>query len=267
MATGTVVEAVEAVTEEVATNLEEVAQATRQVDAKAVSFFAGGLGVGIAIGFFFGYRFNKEKIKAEAFKQSQEEVDAMREVYQQKILAAEPKPSVEEVIEERGYSVAADKERPLPAPVPILVAPIPTLGPKRDKDKDTGWDYPTELAKRTQEEPYIIHEDEMRASENGYPSVNYTYYAEDDVLVDEDERPLPHGDLIVGQDNLRFGHGSDSQDVVFVRNDRLELDMEICRSPGSYEREVIGLEIEHSDRGMERRRHSRRRNRFEDESS
>ena len=48
-------------------------------------------------------------------------------------------------------------------------------------------------------------------------------------LYEEDEQPLPHGDLIVGQDNLKCGHGTDDPDVVFVRNDKLQLEMEICR--------------------------------------
>ena len=31
--------------------------------------------MGAAVGFYFGYRWNREKIKAEAFKESEEEID------------------------------------------------------------------------------------------------------------------------------------------------------------------------------------------------
>ena len=59
---------------------------------------------------------------------------------------------------------------------------------------------------------------------------------------DEDGHPLPHADIIVGQDNLRFGEGTDDEDVVFVRNDRLQTEMEICRKHASFEEEVLGLD-------------------------
>lgn len=240
--------AIEAVAEEIAENLEEAAAVTRGINGKSVGLVLGGALVGAAVGFYFGYRFNREKIRAEAFKESEAEVDKIREVYMQKTVAAQEKPTIEEVIEERGYSTKIDTsvvgppgpgERPLKPPVPIheplTVIPEP-------KSKDFGWDYPTELAARTPEVPYIIHQDEFRESVDGYSQVTYTYYAGDDVLVDTDERPLPHADIIVGQGNLRWGHGADDIDVVFVRNEKLELDMEICRSPKSYEEEVLGLE-------------------------
>ncbi len=288
MATGTVVDLV---TEEVATNLEEVAEATRRLNPSNVGYFSGGLGVGVAIGFFFGYRFNKEKLRAEAFKKSEEEVAQIREEYQRRTAAVEKAP-LEEIIEERGYAVVREDPRPLPTPVPLISGMRSVTREDLDAANAFGahpalvsptvntsatevdiWDYQAELQKRTQEEPYIIHRDEkveMQNKDDGYDSVTYTYYAEDDVLTDSDDDPLPNADQIVGQDNLKFGHGSDDPNVVFVRNDRLQLDMEIVRSPGSYEREVMGLEteteLEHSDRRTERRRTSRRY-RSEDESS
>jgi hypothetical protein len=48
---------------------------------------------------------------------------------------------------------------------------------------------------------------------------------------------------IVGQ-NLRFGHGSKDPNVVYIRNPRLEMEMEILRDPSSYEKEVLGETIE-----------------------
>jgi hypothetical protein len=240
--------AIDTVVEEVADNLEEMAEATRRINTNSVGFFLGGCAVGFALGFYWGYKFNKEKIKAEAFKQSEEEVAKIREEYQRKIVAATPKPSVDEVIEERGY------DRPLKAPVPGLVDPrTPVSAPpvvtyEGGKDKHSNWDYATELEGRTDGEPYVIHQDEFQQGVDGYRKVTYTYYAADDTLVDEENNhPLPHADMIVGQDNLKFGHGTDDIDVVFVRNDALELEMEICRSPLSYEEEVLGLNRDEDD--------------------
>jgi hypothetical protein len=236
--------AINTVVEEVADNLDEIADATRRINTNSVGFFVGGMVVGFAFGFYWGYKYNKEAIKAEAFKQSEEEVAKIREEYQQKMIAAKPKPSVDEVIEEKGYG------RSLKPPVPGLVDPTPVSPPpvviyEGGKDKNSGWDFIEELDKRLEGEPYIIHQDEFSQNEKGYSQVTYTYYAADDVLVDEENgHPLPHADMIVGVNNLRFGHGTDDIDVVFVRNDRLELDMEICRSPDSYEEEVLGISNE-----------------------
>lgn len=243
-------EVVEGVTGEVATNLEEIAAATRRINPNSVGGFVIGLGVGVAVGFYFGRKWNKEKLRAEAFAESEREVEVMREVYQQKAVAATPKPTVDEVIAEKGYAVVApvpsEPARPLRAPVPIQPSPVsapPVVTYEGGKDKNEGWDFAKELSQRSEDEPYIIHQDEFSENAGHYSHVAYTYYAEDGVLVDtEDGHPVPHGDLVVGVANLRFGHGSDDMDVVFVRNDKLEQEMEICRVPRSYEEEVLGHE-------------------------
>lgn len=236
MATGALVEEV---IEEVADNLEEASVLARRIDSRAVGIFLGGLGVGVAIGFYFGYRYNKEKLRAEAFRESEEEVEKIRELYEQKSIAAKAKPDIEEVIIERGYSTQVRDEelheRPLPPPVPVAEPPV-VRG-------ISTWNYAVELENRSPEHPYVIHREEFEGEEReGYSHVNYTYYAGDDVLVGEDERPVPHGDLVVGQDNLKFGHGSDDPNVVFIRNERLELEIEIVQTSGSYEEEVLGLQ-------------------------
>jgi hypothetical protein len=246
--------AIEAVAEEIAENLEEAAEVTRRISGKNVGLVLGGLAVGAAVGFYFGYKYNREKLRAEAFADSEDEIEKIREVYQQKTVAAQPKPSVEEVIEERGYDVVSESDpvghkgavgypgvRPLKPPVPITIVNPPGTIESVNVEVENVWDYPAELSGRTTEEPYVIHQDEFRQNESEYGQVTYTYYAGDDVIVGEDERPVPHADLVVGQNNLKWGHGSDDIDVVFVRNDKLQLEMEICRVPTSYEEEVLGL--------------------------
>lgn len=255
--------AVEAIAEEVATNLEEVASATRSINATAVGYLAGGFVVGAALGFYFGYKYNKEKIKAEAYKTAEEEVEAVREIYRAKTVALdnENKPDPGELVQELGYSVRDDMgdpelrsmpaptpQRPLPAPVPITnVFLSEHMDVKVEKDKNAGWNVARELETRTPDAPYVIHQDEYMQSDHGYTQVVYTYYDGDDVMVDaQDNQPITNGAEVVGADNLKWGHGSDDADVVFVRNDRLELDIQICRSPKSYEEEVLGLENDSS---------------------
>src|SRR5215204_6258738 len=126
--------AIDVAAEAVASNLEEAAAVTRGIDTRVVGAFTGGIAFGALLGFYFGYRFNREKIKAEAFKDSQEEVTKIREAYREEYsrgsdtpapedtsarrAAPGVKPSVEEIIEQKGYSTRAEgEERPLRPPV------------------------------------------------------------------------------------------------------------------------------------------------------
>jgi hypothetical protein len=59
-------------------------------------------------------------------------------------------------------------------------------------------------------------------------------------MVDGDDTPVPHADMVVGQGNLRWGHGSEDENLVYIRNERLEMEIEITRVPRSYEEEVLG---------------------------
>lgn len=228
--------AIEAVAEEVATNLEEVAEVTRRINGSSAGFFLGGVVVGAGVGFYFGRRWNREKIKAQAFQEAEEEIAEMREMYRAREVARMQKPDVEEIIEKQGYST---KERPLPAPVPISPVPVHPAPVAAPPVMD-GWDYASELAQRSPEQPYVIHKDEFGESEL-YSQTSYIYYSVDDVLTDTDRTPVPHGDLVVGQDNLKWGHGSEDRDTVFIRNERMELEIEITRVPQSYEEEVLGI--------------------------
>ncbi len=109
-------------------------------------------------------------------------------------------------------------------------------------DSDMDWDYEAEVAKRSLDKPYIIHQDEYFAKETEYSQSTLTYYAGDDILVDEREVPIYNYKSVTGE--LMFGHGSDDQNVVYVRNDRLSGEYEILRDSGSYEVEVLGNQYE-----------------------
>lgn len=256
----------EEVVNEVANNFEEVAEATRKINVAGLSYFAVGISVGAAVGFYFGYKFSREKIRAEVYKEAEAEVDMLRKVYLEKTLDREAelesregailqgsvsteKPPVEQVVRNLGYSVnVPERERPLRAPVPIqdiredALDDLPENPVGTSKSRNAHWNYERELATRSPEFPYVIHQNEFNHSNLNFSKVEYTYYAEDDMLVDnEDENPVPNGADIVGVDNLKFGHGSDDADIVYVRNDRLEMDMQINRIHKSFEEEVLGL--------------------------
>jgi hypothetical protein len=266
-------QAVEQVVETVADNLEEAAVVVRHINAQRIAYSLGGLAVGVAVGFFFGYRWNKAKIRAEAFKESEEEVEKIREMYRDSARVIRDKPSLDEVVEERQYVIKEEaiqtvipteevEERPTRPPVPVdeprqdprvppgpgLVqygAPPPkgpTINLETGKSNKTGWDFAEELATRSEEHPYIIHQDEYMGNETGYKQEVLTWYSGDNVLTDEDEQPIPDADDTVDLNHMsRFGHGTDDFNVIFIRNDRLRMEYEICRMPTSYEEERQGL--------------------------
>lgn len=108
---------------------------------------------------------------------------------------------------------------------------------------DDKWDYDEELAKRTPDQPYVIHRDEFYENTHDYSQYTLTYYSGDDILVDEEDAPIYGYHKVVG--DLKFGHGSQGDpNVFFVRNDKLRAEYEIINDPGLYSVEVLGLSIE-----------------------
>jgi hypothetical protein len=125
--------------------------------------------------------------------------------------------------------------------------------------RDPSFDYEEELKHRTEDLPYVITHDEYFEGEKDYVQSSLTYFETDDTLVDDSDTPIGDMESTIGEDNLiRFGHGSKSKNIVYVRNDRLGIDYEITRSSGSYLEEVLGLgeepnSLKHSDQRDRRR--------------
>lgn len=104
------------------------------------------------------------------------------------------------------------------------------------------WNQEEEESARTNQEPYVLHKDEFWREEYGYDQLTLTYYAGDDILVDQEETPIYNHNSLMGP--LTFGHGSNDQNVVYIRNDKLKAEYEILRDRGHYAIEVLGLEAE-----------------------
>lgn len=262
MATGALVE-------EVATNLEEVAEVTRTINAAVVGSFMGGTWFGMAVGGILGYRLGVRRTKVKAMEEAEAEIDEMREEFRRRDLARqndfeknlrgeEDKSEYEGVV--LGYGGAGapglvdytNPEGRLRAPVPVQPArpvdprsagPDPSVSPE-EVDRTGGWNYQDEFANRRAGKPYVIHEDEFTNDNLPQHSVTtYTYYQVDGVLADEDGSRLTDVQETIGNALNRFGHGTSDPNVVFVRNDALQLQIEITRLPNeSYEQRVEGLQ-------------------------
>jgi hypothetical protein len=116
-----------------------------------------------------------------------------------------------------------------------------------DPTPDDDWNYDVELSTRTDEVPYIIHLDEFMGHESEYDQCTFTYFEGDDVLADERDGHIDNPEKVIGPDNLKFGHGSKDNNIVYIRNDHLGLEFEVVRSQGKYVEEVLGF-IEHAER-------------------
>lgn len=122
---------------------------------------------------------------------------------------------------------------------------------------DPTFDYEEEVKHRTPDKPYIITHDEFFEADNEFDNISLTYFEDDDSLIDEQDKPVADITLI-GEDHLaRFGHGSKDKNIVYVRNEKLKVDYEICLSHGSW-LESLGLgpepdSLKHSDQRDKRR--------------
>lgn len=81
------------------------------------------------------------------------------------------------------------------------------------------------------EEPYIIDPDDFAWNEE-YEKISLTHFA-DGVLADDGDKPIEDVDGTVGRDY--FNHfGEYEEDIVYVRNDKMRVDFEICRDLRTY---------------------------------
>lgn len=133
-------------------------------------------------------------------------------------------------------------------------------------EEDTGWDYEVECAQRKPGLPYVIHRDEFFNDEMGYSEMGnqrcFTWYAGDEILVDESDVPIYNVADKVGE--LKFGHGSGDENIVYIRNEAEEEEYEIVHDDGSYEVNVLGGQLE-TEMEQEDLRHMQRPGKFRDD--
>lgn len=77
-----------------------------------------------------------------------------------------------------------------------------------------------------EDKPYVIPPEEF-GDFSDYEMINLTYYA-DGILANDMDEMVDHVETIVGLDSLEH-FGEYEADTVFVRNDKLKADYEICR--------------------------------------
>lgn len=262
-------EAVAEVAEEVADQATTVAEASRALSAREMRFLLGGLAFGAGLGFGLGFLWTRRRLETKYERIAENEIDQMREHFRKRVIAKEGKPDIralDQKLERLRYEQAPEDDQtaayketdtevpPIAPPKRVIKNPPPVPGETRilAGSADDGWDWEAELAARDPEHPYVIHIDECGEKKEEYDDTELIYYSGDDVLCDVDNKIVDNKDLVVGLPNLnRFGHGSGDKNTVFIRNEKLTLDIEVSRMDGSYAEEVHG--ITHSDTPRHRR--------------
>lgn len=241
-----------------------------------VSFAGGAVG-----GYFYAMKRTYkevEEIKDEYhqleidFQEDYANLEAEREELR-KLKVAESKmrhPSVTPVGDPRQIKVG-----PVDGPVEYLEDDEPEEDDDWDEEptvvhifqkEDDEWDYETELKNRAPDRPYILHRDEFFGDEMGYEETHggrvcMTWYEGDQVLCDSTDIPVYDVDGMVGE--FKFGHGSGDPNICYVRNEKLQLDIEILKDDGKYADVQKTKAMEHQI-AQEELRHSRAM-RFRDE--
>lgn len=234
-------EAAEAV-EEVA---EEIVKVVGMVDRRLAII---AIGLTAAVSTAVGYYIADRRLRKKYTEVAEAEIEEMRVHFRKRLVARETKPEISSLgktVEELGYAPTPPEER---GPGDLNTAEGVEDRTERnvfDTAKvEDNWDYAAEKLKRDPGRPYVIHVDER--GESGYEEITLTYYAGDDVLCDNDDKVVDDKDRVVGEVHLdMFGHGSKDAAIVYVRNEYLNLDIEVVRSEQTYAEEVHG--IKHAD--------------------
>lgn len=212
--------------------------------SQAAKYF--GLGVisfsgGTALGYFVGKR-NKKKIEVPVFVTETVDLEDSEDDNQLSLFEIEveesdySKPLVVEISHEEYEQVVVGYED---APEPEATVNVVHIF----RSSDDQWDYEAEVSQRSPNEPYVIHRDEYVSDEMGYEQTTVTYYAGDDIMTDINDVPIYNHATIIRP--LKFGHGSGDPNVVYIRNEHLELEWEVLLHTGRYEIEVLGHQLEH----------------------
>lgn len=142
----------------------------------------------------------------------------------------------------------AGKDGPHEKAIPVVEGGIEVTYHKNVFDTPE-WNQQVEESKRNPNsvDPFIISEEEFYMNESENEQLQLTYFEADDILSDGNESPVENRDYVIGEGTLdRFGYGSKDKNIVFVRNPRLDSDIEVIRDSRSFAEVVHGI-IQHSD--------------------
>lgn len=188
-------------------------------------------GVGLAVGVGGTYFYLKQKYEEKLSEQIQE----VRKHYQEKQEQSKPKKEKDEKFanhfeeaEERGkdrIAYEAITKRYQGSDEQCPVDPAELESPPEDEPE---------------EEIFTVTEEEMDIY-NNFEGIDLTYYAEDDILCDDQEQVIEDPEAIIGDALTKFGVKSGYPNTVYVINKRFWAIFEVLMVEGSYQEIVLGM--------------------------
>lgn len=175
------------------------------------------------------------KAKAENTPTPEEKTSptTSRTAYNKIAVSEKARAELKETVKNLGYSTETGKE-------PETIDPRPDL-PAADDVAGESYAYLKEDSEVNT--PYIIPVDEFMANDNDFDNVTVTYYTGDNTFVDEADRVLDSVFETLGHfDPNSFGQESGDPNVVYVRNEMKELDIEVIKDFRAYGRDILGLQ-------------------------
>lgn len=98
-------------------------------------------------------------------------------------------------------------------------------------------------ALRAAHKPYLISHEEFHNTETEWDKMSIMYYEDDDVLTDENDKPVDDIEYLIGEKHLDFfglRSGGDKNQV-FVRNPQISTDFEVTRHADAYTVVVLNI--------------------------
>lgn len=230
--------------------------------------FGVGVGVGTGISYILNRRkktFGSHKVEYVGRDLTSEEIEELRKAVDDTIV---PNGAIFDTVDELAAVVDENNDDDAVVRHPSHIDPaefiaqklkesMTTVDESEDEEPDLeernifagaddDWDLEEELKGRGTDQPYILHKDEFYAEESGLSQFTLSYYEGDDIMADEDDKPVYNYIHTTGP--LKFGHGSGDPNVFYVRNAKFKAEYEILKVEGLFSVEVLGLEIANNER-------------------
>jgi|SRR5215216_123243 len=208
---------------------------TQQIGVAVGATSVVSLIVGAASGYFFAKK-RLEKIYADFASQ---EIAEARKFYSKNKKFSTPEEAVEALIpDEAVEALKAYQGEPDVVLETTEDVVVNIFGSTVSHTKD---EWAQVVSMRDEDEPHIISQEEFMEGGPGYHQPTLSYYVGDDILADERDQPITDVTDLLGEDNLKFGYGSGDANIVYIRNNKLSLDIEIIKNEGKYSEEVAGF--------------------------
>lgn len=162
----------------------------------------------------------------------------------------ESKDTAQSIIRESGYSSEeSDDEDEYPEDFP-KDDPDEEFDPLMDEEYEeprieASEDY-AELLEG--DDPFVIPEGMFRDAMMEGGTYALLYFEDDDVLTDEDSKPIEEAEYLIGDALDHFGDKSNNKDIVYVYNPNNQTGYEIQRIRDSFQHDVLGVEMDEEDK-------------------